>query len=62
MLPAEHLPLTEAENRRSEEETLAVLCDPELIAAIREADAEVSVGRTIRLSKQEALAELYRRD
>jgi prevent-host-death family protein len=39
------------------EETLAVLSDPELMAAIREADAELGEGKTVRLSKQEALAE-----
>jgi antitoxin YefM len=44
------------EDLESLEETLAVLSDPELLAAIREADA----GDTARLSKQEALAELER--
>ena len=42
------------------EETLAVLSDPELMAAIREADAELGEGKTVRLSKQEALAETDR--
>jgi len=37
-----------------------VLSDPELMAAIREADADVAAGRTTRLSRQEALAELDR--
>jgi prevent-host-death family protein len=46
------------EDLESLEETLAVLSDPELMAAIREADTEVAGGRTTRLSKQEALAEL----
>lgn len=46
------------EDLESLEETLAVLSDPELMAAIREADSEVAGGRTTRLSKQEALAEL----
>jgi antitoxin YefM len=45
------------EDLESLEETLAVLSDPELVAAIREADAEVAGGHTTRLSKQEALAE-----
>jgi antitoxin YefM len=44
------------EDLESLEETLAVLSDPELLAAIREADA----SDTARLSKQEALAELER--
>ena len=48
------------EDLESLEETLAVLSDPELMAAIREADAEVAAGRTTPLSKQEALAELER--
>jgi prevent-host-death family protein len=48
------------EDLESLEETLAVLSDPELVAAIREADAEVAGGGTTRLSKQEALAEIER--
>ena len=48
------------EDLESLEETLAVLSDPELMAAIREADAEVAAGRATPLSKQEALAELQR--
>jgi antitoxin YefM len=44
------------EDLESLEETLAVLSDPELTAAIQEADA----GATTRLSKQEALAEIER--
>jgi antitoxin YefM len=48
------------EDLESLEETLAVLSDPELTAAIREADAEVAEGRTVRLSMQEALAETDR--
>jgi antitoxin YefM len=42
------------------EETLAVLSDPGLMAAIAEADAEVAAGNTTRLSEQEALAEIER--
>ena len=57
----EHMPRPELEDPASIEETLAVLRDPELLKAIREADAEVAAGRTVRLSKQEALAEIYRR-
>jgi prevent-host-death family protein len=48
------------EDLESLEETLAVLSDPELMAAIREADGEVAEGKTVRLSKQEALAETDR--
>jgi antitoxin YefM len=48
------------EDLESLEETLAILSDPELLAAIGEADAEVEAGRTSRLSEQEALAELDR--
>ena len=48
------------EDLESLEETLAVLSDPELMAAIREADADVAAGRTTHMSKQEALAELDR--
>jgi antitoxin YefM len=46
------------EDLESLEETLAILSDPELLAALRGADAEVVAGATIPLSKQEALAEL----
>ena len=42
------------------EETLAVLSDPGLMAAIAEADAEVAAGNTTRLTEQEALAEIER--
>jgi antitoxin YefM len=49
------------EDLESLEETLAILSDPELLAAIREADAEVAAGRTTPLTKQEALAEIERR-
>jgi antitoxin YefM len=48
------------EDLESLEETLAILSDPELLASIREADAEVAAGRTTRLSKPEALAEIDR--
>jgi antitoxin YefM len=48
------------EDLESLEETLAILSDPELMAAIREADAEVAARGTTRLSKQEALAEIER--
>lgn len=48
------------EDLESLEETLAILSDPELMAAVREADADVAAGGTTRLSKQEALAEIER--
>ena len=48
------------EDLESLEETLAILSDPELMAAIGEADAEVATGSTTRLSEREALAELER--
>jgi antitoxin YefM len=48
------------EDLESLEETLAILSDPELVAAVGEADAEVAAGRTTRLSRQEALAEIQR--
>jgi antitoxin YefM len=48
------------EDLESLEETLATLSDPELVAAIREADAEIAAGSTTELSEQEALAELER--
>ncbi|MEX2622545.1 MAG: type II toxin-antitoxin system Phd/YefM family antitoxin [Acidimicrobiia bacterium] len=37
------------------EETLEVMRDPGLIDAVREAEAEVAVGRTKALTKEEAL-------
>jgi antitoxin YefM len=48
------------EDLESLEETLAVLSDPQLMADIREADAEVAAGKSVRLSKQEALDEIER--
>ena len=48
------------EDLESLEETLAILSDPQLLAELREADAEVAAGATTRLSEQEALAELER--
>ena len=48
------------EDLESLEETLAILSDPELVAVIGEADAEVAAGSTTRLSEQEALAEIER--
>jgi antitoxin YefM len=42
------------------EETLAIMSNPELMARIREADADVKAGRVERLSKAELLASLAR--
>jgi prevent-host-death family protein len=46
------------EDLESLEETLEVLSNPQLMADIREADGEVAAGRTVTLSKDEALARL----
>jgi prevent-host-death family protein len=46
------------EDLESLEETLEVLSNPQLMADIREADAEVAAGRTVTLSKDEAVARL----
>lgn len=40
------------------EETLAILSNPALREAIREADADVAAGRAERLTKDEALARI----
>ena len=48
------------EDLESLEETLAILSDPELLSAVREADAEVAPGTTTRLSRQQALDEIER--
>ena len=53
--------LLSLEDLESLEETLAILSDPELLAAIREADAEITAGRVTPMTKQEALAEIDRR-
>lgn len=44
------------EDLESLEETLEVLSDPELLAAIRDAEADVAMGRTERLTKEQARA------
>jgi len=43
------------EDLESLEETLEILSQPELLAQIREADAEVDSGRTTPLTKEQAL-------
>ena len=52
--------LLSLEDLESLEETLAILSDPALLATIREADDEVAAGRTIPMTKREALAEIER--
>jgi antitoxin YefM len=49
------------EDLESLEETLEILSDPELMAAVREADADVAAGRATRLTRREALALAKRR-
>jgi antitoxin YefM len=53
--------LLSLEDLESLEETLAILSDPKLMAAVREADADIAAGRTTRLTEQEALAQIRRR-
>jgi antitoxin YefM len=53
--------LLSLEDLESLEETLAILSDPELMAAVREADADIAAGRTTRMTEQEALAQIRRR-
>jgi antitoxin YefM len=53
--------LLSLEDLESLEETLAILSDPELLAAVREADADIAAGHTTRMTRQEALAEIKRR-
>ena len=52
--------LMNIEDLESLEETLDVMSDPELMAAIAEAEADIAAGRGIEMSKEEAL-ELVRR-
>jgi antitoxin YefM len=49
------------EDLESLEETLEILSDPELMAAIREAGADVAAGRVTRLTRQQALELAKRR-
>ena len=48
------------EDVESLEATHSILSDPELVSAIREADAQVAAGTTTRLSRQQALDEIER--
>jgi antitoxin YefM len=49
------------EDLESLEETLEILSNPELVAALREADADIAGGRTSQMTKQQALALIKRR-
>ncbi len=49
------------EDLESLEETLAILSDPSLLESIRDGQADVAVGRTARLSREEALARAAKR-
>jgi prevent-host-death family protein len=53
--------LVSIDDLESLEETLAVLSDPQILADVREARADVAAGRTQRLSKDEALALVHDR-
>lgn len=48
--------LLSLEDLESLEETLEILSDPRLMAALREAEADVASGRATRMTKDEALA------
>lgn len=48
--------LLSLEDLESLEETLEILSDPQLMAAVREAEADVASGRVTRMAKDEALA------
>lgn len=49
------------EDLESLEETLEILSDPELLAAIKESEEDARKGRVRRLTKQEALALIKKR-
>lgn len=53
--------LISLEDLESLEETVEILSDPQLLAEIREADAEAKKGRAKRLTKEEALELAKRR-
>lgn len=52
--------LLSTEDLASLEETLEILSDPELMAAIREAEADVAAGRTEPLGQDQARARISR--
>jgi len=52
--------LLSIEDLESLEETLAVLGNPALVDEIREADDDVANGRTVRLTREEALGHVRR--
>ncbi len=53
--------LLSLEDLESLEETLEILSDPQLMAAVREAEADVASGRTTRLTKDEAFSLVRKR-
>ena len=50
--------LVSVEDLESLEETLEILSNPQLMADIREAEAELAAGKTLPLTKKEALAQV----
>lgn len=50
--------LVSTEDLESLEETLEIMSDPDLMAAIREAEADVAAGRTQRLTRDQARARI----
>ena len=53
--------LLSIDDLESLEETLEILSNPELLAEVREAEAEVAAGETMPLTKDEALARIQTR-
>ena len=53
--------LVSTEDLESLEETLEIMSNPELMAAIREAEADVAAGRTERLDMDQARARIRKR-
>jgi prevent-host-death family protein len=53
--------LLSTEDLESLEETLQIMSDPELMAAIREAEADVAAGRTEPLTQDQARARIRKR-
>lgn len=49
------------EDLASLEETLEVMSDPDLLAQVRQAEADIAAGKAERLSKEEILARIRRR-
>jgi prevent-host-death family protein len=49
------------EDLESLEETLEIMSNPDLLEAVREGERDVVAGRTVRLSREEALARVAKR-